>query len=81
MSAELDFDSLPKQRVPRFVVSPRRVLGDMLSKNWIESAIPFLALLCVLAGVLLTTDGYFEATNLRNLPNTRPMAGWSYWRC
>jgi ribose transport system permease protein len=67
MSAEVDFDSLPKQRVPRFVVSPRRVLGDMLSKSWIESAIPFLALLCVLGGVLLTTDGYFEASNLRNL--------------
>ena len=67
MSANIDFDSLPKQRVPRFVVSPRRVVGDMLSKGWIESAIPFLALLCVLLGVVATMDGYFAASNLRNL--------------
>jgi ribose transport system permease protein len=67
MSAEFDFASLPRQRVPRFVVSGRRVLGDVLSKGWVESAIPFIALVCVVAGILLTTDGYFSPTNLRNL--------------
>lgn len=53
--------------MPRFVVSGRRVLGDVLSKGWVESAIPFIALVCVVAGILLTTDGYFSPTNLRNL--------------
>lgn len=67
MSAEFDFASLPRQRVPRFVVSGRRVLADVLSKGWVESAIPFIALVCVVAGILVTTDGYFAPTNLRNL--------------
>jgi len=67
MSAEIDFARLPIKRVPLFVLSPRRILGDVLSKGWVESTIPFLALLCVIAGILLTTDGYFEAANLRNL--------------
>jgi ribose transport system permease protein len=67
MSADFDFARLPKQRVPRFVASPRRLVGDILSKGWVESAIPFLALLCVIAGVIATTDGYFAASNLRNL--------------
>ena len=67
MSAEFDFARLPRQRVPRFVVSGRRVLADVLSKGWVESAIPFIALVCVVAGILITTDGYFAPTNLRNL--------------
>jgi ribose transport system permease protein len=67
MSAEIDFARLPVKRVPRFVLSPRRILGDVLSKGWVESTIPFLALLCVIGGILLTTDGYFAAANLRNL--------------
>lgn len=67
MSVRFDFDSLPKQRVPRFVLSPRRILSDVLSRGWVESAIPFLALLCVIIGVLTTTEGYFDAANLRNL--------------
>lgn len=67
MATEIDFASLPKQRVPRVVVSPRRVAADVLAKGWVESLIPFVALLCVVAGVLLTTDDYFSAANLRNL--------------
>jgi len=67
MSAEIDFASLPKQRVPLFVVSPRRVLADILSKGWVESTIPFLAFICVVAGVLIAADGYFSASNMRNL--------------
>lgn len=67
MAADFDFASLPRQRVPRVVLSPRRIMADVLSKGWIESLIPFVALLCVAAGVLLTTDDYFTASNLRNL--------------
>jgi len=67
MSAEIDFSSLPRQHVPRFVISPRRVLADVLSKGWVESTIPFLAFVFVIVGILLTTDDYFGADNLRNL--------------
>ena len=67
MSAEIDFSSLPRQHVPRFVISPRRVLADVLSKGWVESTIPFLAFVFVIIGILLTTDDYFGADNLRNL--------------
>ena len=67
MAAEIDFARLPRQPVPRFVVSPRRMLADVLSKGWVESIIPFLALLCVVIGIVLTTDDYFAASNLRNL--------------
>lgn len=67
MTAHFDFSSLPKQRVPRLVISPRRILGDLLSKGWIENAIPFFALLLVVVGILVSTDDYFDATNLRNL--------------
>nr|WP_298689712.1 SMP-30/gluconolactonase/LRE family protein [uncultured Dongia sp.] len=67
MSAEINFTNLPKQPVPRVVLSPRRILADILSKGWIESAIPFLALFLVIGGILLTTDGYFVPANLRNL--------------
>lgn len=67
MAAEIDFASLPKRRVPRFVLSPRRIVADILSKGWVESLIPFVALLCVVAGLLVLTNGYFSASNLRNL--------------
>ena len=67
MSAEIDFTNLPRQRVPAFVLSPRRILSDLLAKGWIESAIPFLALTLVVIGILSATDGYFDAANLRNL--------------
>lgn len=67
MAAEIDFASLPKRRVPRFVLSPRRIVADILSKGWVESLIPFVALLCVVAGLLVLTNGYFSASNFRNL--------------
>jgi ribose transport system permease protein len=67
MAADFDFASLPKQRVPRLVLSPRRLIADVLAKGWVESLIPFVALLCVVGGVLATADGYFGPTNLRNL--------------
>jgi ribose transport system permease protein len=62
-----DFARLPSQRVPRLVVSPRRILSDILSKGWVESAIPFVAFVAMVVGVLIGTDGYFTPTNLANL--------------
>ena len=67
MTVRFDFASLPRHRVPRVVLSPRRILSDVLSRGWVESAIPFLAFLSVITGVLVTAEGYFGATNLRNL--------------
>ena len=67
MADEMDFASLPKQRVPRVVLSPRRLVADVLSKGWVESLIPFVALICVLVGILATTEGYLTPTNLRTL--------------
>ena len=67
MSVSFDFARLPSQRVPRLVVSPRRILSDILSKGWVESAIPFVAFVAMVVGVLIGTDGYFTPTNLANL--------------
>jgi ribose transport system permease protein len=67
LSVEFDFTALPKARVPLLVVSPRRVLSEILSKGWVESTVPFLAFVCVIVGVLLTAKGYFSVDNLRNL--------------
>jgi len=67
MTATINFARLPKRHVPLLVLSPRRIISDVLSKGWVESAIPFLAFLCVMTGILLTTDDYFVASNMRNL--------------
>ncbi|HXS49205.1 MAG TPA: hypothetical protein VN713_03655, partial [Sphingomicrobium sp.] len=67
MSAQFDFSTLPKLRVPLLVISPRRVLADILSKGWVESAVPLLAFVCVIVGVGVTSKGYFTLDNLRNL--------------
>lgn len=53
--------------MPRFVVSPRRLLSDVLSKGWIESAIPFIAFIALAVGVLIFSKGYVSAANARNL--------------
>ncbi|TCV68663.1 SMP-30/gluconolactonase/LRE family protein [Neorhizobium sp. S3-V5DH] len=67
MTAPFDFSALPRQRVPFAVLSFRRIVSDILSKGWVESAIPFAAFLCVLIGVLLTTSNYFTGSNVSNL--------------
>jgi ribose transport system permease protein len=67
LSVQLDFARLPRQRVPRFVLSPRRILSDVLSKGWVESAIPFIAFVAMVLGVAIGTNGYVTATNLSNL--------------
>ncbi|MEC9344119.1 MAG: SMP-30/gluconolactonase/LRE family protein [Pseudomonadota bacterium] len=75
MAAPFDFSNLPRQRVPLLVVSPRRILGDVLSRGWVESIIPFLAFVCVVAGIVLTQDDYFTFSNLRNLAQYVPDGG------
>ena len=50
-----------------FVVSPRRILSDVLSKGWIEGAIPFIAFIALAIGVLIFSNGYVSAANARNL--------------
>ena len=67
MSAQFDLAAFSKLRVPLLVISPRRVLADVLAKGWVESAVPFLAFVCVMVGVFMTTKGYFTVDNLRNL--------------
>jgi ribose transport system permease protein len=66
-SVQIEFADLPRQRVPRFVLSPRRILSDVLSKGWVESAIPFIAFVAMILAVLVGTDGYFTPSNLSNL--------------
>ncbi len=53
--------------MPRFVVSPRRILSDVLSKGWIEGAIPFIAFIALALGVVIFSKGYVSAANARNL--------------
>jgi ribose transport system permease protein len=67
VTARIDLKSLPRQPVPRLVLSPRRILSDVLSKGWVESVIPFLAFLATVISIALATDGYFAPSNLRNL--------------
>ena len=49
------------------MLSPRRILSDILSKGWVESTIPFVAFIAMVVGVFIGTNGYFTATNLSNL--------------
>ena len=70
-----DFGALPRQRVPRMVLSPRRLLSDVLARGWIESAIPFLAFLVVVLAIVATTDGFFSAGNLRTMSQYAPDGG------
>jgi len=67
LSGQIDFARLPRQRVPRFVLSPRRILSDVLSKGWVEGAIPFIAFIVLVLGVLIGTNGYVTAANLGTL--------------
>lgn len=67
MTARIRLDQLPLHPVPRLVLSPRRIFSDVLTKGWVESTIPFLAFVVTVIGIVLTTDGYFSAQNLRNL--------------
>jgi ribose transport system permease protein len=72
LSGQIDFARLSRQRVPRFVLSPRRIASDVLSKGWVESAIPFIAFIAMAIGVLVGTTGYVTASNLGNLTQYAP---------
>ncbi len=67
LSGSIDFPRLPRQRVHRFVVSPRRIFSDILAKGWVESAVPFIAFIAMALGVLIGTNDYITITNLSNL--------------
>lgn len=71
----INFARLPRHRVPRMVLSPRRILSDVLTRGWIESAIPFLAFLVVVLVILATTDGFFSASNLMTIAQYLPDGG------
>ena len=43
---------------------PSHVIGEVLTKRWMESVIPFTILLLSLTGVALTVPRYFDPTNL-----------------
>jgi len=57
----------PRLKTPVAVVSPRRVVSDLLNRNWIEGAIPFIAFFALVGVILVTTDDYFSASNLNTL--------------
>ncbi len=63
----IKFSSLARYKVPRLVLSPRRIFSDILSKGWVESAIPLLGFLAVVITIALTTDSYFSGSNMRIL--------------
>ena len=67
LTVPFDFKSLPRQPIPRVVLSPRRILADLLSKGWVESAIPLIAFALVIAGVLATQHEFLAPANLSNL--------------
>lgn len=61
------FDALPRIRQSRRAFSLRKLGSDMLSKNWFEDAIPFVALLLLVIVIAATTDGYFAWSSLNTL--------------
>jgi ribose transport system permease protein len=67
VSADFDFATLPRNRPPLLVLSSRRIVADLLSKGWFESAIPFLAFLAVIIGVTAANHDFFGPSNLNNL--------------
>ena len=58
---------LPKAQKYRAVFSFRRIVSDLLNHNWIEGAIPFITFFVLVTVILITTDGYFDPTNLNTL--------------
>ncbi|MCJ8056107.1 SMP-30/gluconolactonase/LRE family protein [Shinella curvata] len=48
----------------RYRFIPDHVIGEILSKKWIDNAIPFLVLLCVIAVFGTLIPNFFSASNL-----------------
>lgn len=50
----------------RYRFIPDHVIGEILSKKWIDNAIPFLVLLIVIAVFGLLLPNFFSAGNMSN---------------
>jgi ribose transport system permease protein len=48
-------------------ISPDRMLGELLTKSWIDSVIPLLVLLAVAAVFAIMVPGFFSSGNLADL--------------
>ncbi|MDF2366840.1 SMP-30/gluconolactonase/LRE family protein [Sneathiella sp.] len=59
--------SQSKVRKQHTVLSYRRIISDLLNRNWIEGAIPFITFFVLITAILITTDGYFSPSNLNTL--------------
>ena len=57
----------PRVQKQRAVLSFRRIVSDLLNRNWIEGAIPFVTFFVLATVILITTDGYFAPSNLNTL--------------
>lgn len=56
-----------KAKKQRTVLSYRRIVSDLLNRNWIESAIPFATFFILITVVSISIDGYFAPSNLKTL--------------
>ncbi len=69
--ALIDDDATATQAAPvprqHFVLSFRRILADLLNRNWIEGAIPFLTFFGLVTILLITNIDYFSPSNLTTL--------------
>ncbi len=61
------FRGLQPFKRPLFVLSFRRVVSDLLNRNWIEGAIPFIAFFALTITLAITTTEYFSLSNLNTL--------------
>ncbi len=69
--ALIDDDATARRAAPvprqHFVLSFRRILADLLNRNWIEGAIPFLTFFGLVTILLITNIDYFSPSNLTTL--------------
>ncbi len=61
------FEQLPRIRQSGRTFTLRKLGAGMLSKNWFEGAVPFVALFALLVVVAATNDSYFAWSNLKTL--------------
>ena len=50
---------MPLEKV-RYNYFPDHIIGEVLSKRWVDNAIPFFTLILVALGLLFTIDGFFS---------------------
>ena len=56
----------------RYNYFPDHVLGEILSKRWVDNAIPFFTLIALSVGLFLSIDGFFSIYSLTD--NSRQFA-------